>query len=253
MNSIKVFFDLETTGYQGLDMLDENHRIIQFGAVSNIFKFEMNVNPGIAIDHRSTEIHNITTPMVVYAQSIDKVWNTFLKMVDQYDIVYMIAHECFFFDRLMLYKELLRMGITIDFKRFVFVDTKHIIRKMLVDEDSYSLKNLTTKYLPNYKYDNAHTALADCMAMYNLCETLYQFDYTNPILLDEIKILYELNKTNKTLLKKTFNNSINNIKKKFTEDEFEIFIKDLQPELNDLQVKMLKIRVYNDLSLIEIL
>jgi DNA polymerase III epsilon subunit-like protein len=186
-----IYVDVETNGYKGLDILSKYNRIIQFGALSNDFEFEMFVNPGIPISPSSTKFHGINDFMVRDAQRFDKVWEIFLSKLDKNQTHYfLVAHGGTFFDKIMIIKELHRFGVDFDSSRFTFIDTDPILRHHLPNAQSHNLGSLVRQYIPSYNFQGEHTALADCKALKVLIEGMNV--PLEPKVRDDFKLIYEL-------------------------------------------------------------
>lgn len=191
-NKNVVYIDVETTGFQGLDILSKLNRIIQLGAIVGDREFEEYVNPGTNISHMSTKIHGITNDMVKEAQPFHVVWNNFVNtMLDpSVPVYYMVAHGGEFFDRVMIIKELKRLGAEFDNYRFQFVDTDPIFRNTITHAQSYNLGNMVREFMPDYSFEGEHTALADCRALRALTEH-FKLSLV-PIPRKDFKMIYEL-------------------------------------------------------------
>lgn len=166
---MKIYFDLETTGYQGLGYFHPLHRIIQFAAITEDGDtFNSFVNPEIEIDQRSTKLHGITTDQVQNADRLDRVWYNFTSGINlgRRKII-MVAHNCFGFDQLMLERELKRFGLTT--RNIEFHDTEPVFRLQYPSLRSYSLGKLVKHFIPGYQF-RAHDAMEDARALKDLCQ-----------------------------------------------------------------------------------
>lgn len=244
MNNI-IFIDIETNGYRGLDILSKMNRIIQLGAIVNNREYESLVNPGVPINHLSTKFHGINDNMVANKPSFDIVWKHFTStMLDPtVQVYYLVAHGGEFFDRIMIIKELHRLGVKFDNTRYKFIDTDPIFRNILPNAQSHNLGSMIREYLPEYNFKGEHTALADCKALKALVE------HFNPQLVPiprkDFKMIYELDHY-KWLLKEYFRvETTIELSKKIPSFIVYKWIKDNVPGISEEKILMSLIRIYN--------
>lgn len=240
-----VYIDVETNGYRGLEILSKMNRIIQLGAIYNGKEYETLVNPGVPISHLSTKFHGISDSMVASCPSFDIIWNEFVNnfLDPNVPVYYLVAHGGDFFDRIMIVKELHRLGAVFDTNRFKFIDTDPIFRQVAPNAQSHNLGAMIRQYLPDYEFKGEHTALADCRALQALVE------YFKPVLArvqrTDFKMIYELDQ-HKWLLKEHmgFENTIdlaNNM------PSFIVYrwIKQNVPGITEEKINMALLRIYN--------
>ena len=178
---MKIYFDLETTGYGGLGYFHKLHRIIQIGAVTEGGRtFKAFVNPQTKIDARSTNFHGISDDDVVQAETFNKVWKRFMEDFVSYrpsrtSPLVLIAHNCFGFDQLIIEKELHRFGLSTG--HVEFQDTEPTFRYQFPCLKSYNLAKMVKHFIPNYHF-RAHDALEDAKALRALCQQVKMRTYS---------------------------------------------------------------------------
>ena len=161
-----VVFDIETTG---LDTY--NDRIIEIGAVKVedgeiIEEFEELVNPGFPIPYNITRITGIDDVLVEnahYPGVVFTLFNDFIKDVD-----FIIGHNAKRFDYPFVKSEFRRYFVK--HNELEIKDTMWIARAKVKGIRSYSLKSLCSYF--NVSNDDAHRALSDAMATYQIFEEL---------------------------------------------------------------------------------
>ncbi len=163
-----VVFDIETTG---LDTLED--RILEIGAIrvkddQIIAEFNKLINPGIPIPRVVTEINGITDEMVQNEAYPGVVLTEFKNFIAGAE--FLIGHNAIRFDYPFIKSEFKRNFVKHD--DFVIRDTVWIARKKLHRLRNYSLKSLTGYY--GIENVNAHQALSDVYATYNLFIKLNQ-------------------------------------------------------------------------------
>ena len=247
-----IYFDLETTGYFGLNVFEPSHRIIQFAAVGDYFKFNSFIDPGIPITSESTKYHGITDSVIRGSLNIKQVWYQFLNELDAYakehpfDKVFMMAHNCFYFDKIILMKELYSHGIEVDTHRFIFKDTDPMFRYKFPSASSHSLVNLMHDFLPLYKYD-AHSALGDAEALQKLCIELGVNPYNSfSFARRDIKSLYEIRPLGEKLMYDfKILDSIDGLSKNVSPQQFCVWMKNNILGVDDGTIMITLIRIYN--------
>jgi DNA polymerase III epsilon subunit-like protein len=241
-----VYLDLETNGYNGLDILSKYNRIIQIGALCIDFEFETFVNPGVPITRQSTNIHKITDDDVKSAPTFEIAWCNFLEKIGNRKC-FLIAHGGKFFDRVMIIKELYRFGMVYNSEQFTFVDTDPIFRSVLPYAQSHNLGNMVRTYNPDYNFSKEHTALADCKALCGLICHLgidiekYQTDYSN----HGFKKVYELNQYKWLLKEFSGVETTDELAKKLPSFVVYKWIKDNVPGITEERTVMALMRIYD--------
>lgn len=154
-----VVVDIETTG-----LSRANDRIIELGAIrirdgKPVEECDILVNPGIEIDDFISELTGITNEMVKDKPYIDKAIEGFLNFLAD-DII--VGHNVGF-DLGFIKAVCNEKGIV--FERYR-VDTMYLARKALPNLRHHKLKTLCKYY--NIVNENAHRAISDCKATYNV-------------------------------------------------------------------------------------
>lgn len=168
---MRFYFDLETTGHQGVGYFSSEQRIIQLGLVADDgWSFVSYINPGMPIHPNSTAIHGITDNHVQNASGIHTLWIDLTVMIlsgyPNQEHVF-IAHNCFGFDQLVLEKELANVGLNTSMVT-AFHDTEPAFRHAFPNLQSHSLKGMVKHFMPQYCF-RAHDALEDARALQALC------------------------------------------------------------------------------------
>lgn len=239
-----IYIDVETNGYRGLGILSKYNRIVQLGAIVNGMEFEMLVNPGVPINHSSSKFHGINDAMVNDAPTFDKVWERFLSFLNPNIPNYlMVAHGGDFFDKVMIIKELHRLGVHFDSNRFTFIDTDPIFRNVVPNAQSHNLGSMIRQYMPRYCFSGEHTALADCRALKALVE--FMNVPLHPKQRNDFKMIYELD-NHKWLLKEFAGvETTTDLAKRFPSFLVYRWIKNNVPNITDEKAIMAILRIYN--------
>ena len=150
-----VFFDFETTG---LNCYHEN--IIEYafltGEGENETCIESLVNPEKKFDKKISEITGIHPDQLESMTSIDS-HKTFIKQEYTVKEFYMVAHNCYGFD-----KTFLQRVFPEEPSNWYYIDTLVLARKLLPEMYSVSLKSLAKKY--NISEGN-HRARSDTICL----------------------------------------------------------------------------------------
>lgn len=166
--TIRVIYDLETTGFKGLPLMSKSHKIIQISALNldtnNIFSSF--VNPNIKIPIPSSKIHNIYDDDILNSKTINLVFSELIEKLNlnnlnKFDIVEFIAHNNQYFDEIILNKEIEISKLPFSVK---FFDTLPFIKTHFPKLISYKLTSLY-QYFYNTNFSNAHNAEADVLAL----------------------------------------------------------------------------------------
>lgn len=204
-----IYFDLETTGYRGCNKYSLKHQIIQFAALEctkdgEVF-FCRYVKPDVPILQRSTDFHNITNEMVANAAPLGKVWGEFLSTYEigkKADPIVLVAHNAHSFDRVVLLKELSRLGIGLHshtnvmigdsllyFRHLAPADLRNKIEASTQARSKYNLSNLY-KFYTQKEIPNAHDAGADVSALAYVCTQAQinwnTFPFLCPLAIDSV-------------------------------------------------------------------
>lgn len=177
-----VFFDLETTG---VDVAKD--RIVEI-ALLKIHKcgkeevYVKRVNPECPIPPEASEVHGIYDGDVEKAPKFKEIAKDIVRFIEGCD---MAGYNSNKFDVPLLAEELIRAGVDYDLRRSRFIDVQNIFHKM----EKRTLA-AAYKFYCNQEIENAHSALADTKATYEVLKA--QLDmYQN--------VPYEDYKGNKTL------------------------------------------------------
>lgn len=175
-----VFFDLETTGIN-----ISRDRIIEVSIlkVSPNGKEESRtwrVNPEMPIPKESTEIHGITDEDVKDCPTFKEIAKTLAALIKGCDLAGYNSNR---FDIPMLAEEFLRVGVDVDLNKRKFVDVQTIFHKM-----EQRTLSAAYRFYCNKDLENAHTAMADTMATYEVLKA--QLD-RYPTLKNDVNYLSE--------------------------------------------------------------
>ena len=154
------FFDLETTGIS-----ITNDRIVEI-AILKLFpneKIEKKiwlVNPQIPIPKEVSAIHGITDEKVKDAPIFKKISKLIYNFIKDSDLA---GYNSDRFDIPLLMEEFLRSDISFETKNLKTIDIQTIFHKK-------EQRNLTAalKFYCNKKFENAHSAMADTQATYEV-------------------------------------------------------------------------------------
>jgi DNA polymerase III epsilon subunit-like protein len=191
-----LYFDLESNGFKnGPSVVSKYHRIVQFCVVNEQNEvFERVVNCGMRIPTESTAIHRITTEQSREGPTFADMWDEFLEQVERWmsakrrktddsvhPTVYLVAHNCFGFDALLLKLEWERIHyVQPDWLKFV--DTLPFFKDrfpLLLDRDPstqpFNLGHLYEHFFQE-PLEGAHDAKSDVLGLKRLVdETGFQF------------------------------------------------------------------------------
>lgn len=171
--NLVVCFDVETNGFQGLNIFSRLHRVIEIGfrwGEEEDEHLEDLVTPAKLILHpKSTKIHNIEPKMLVGCNTFIETWELFKKKsrFSKHEKVYMVAHNCFFFDKIMLEKEHIPKE---DLNRIIWVDTYPLLKKLLPkhEQENFKLMTVYHKLFPNASQVNAHRVFDDVLVLWRV-------------------------------------------------------------------------------------
>jgi len=157
-----VFFDIESTGLNtGTDRIVEIAmlKIYPDGSQENMV---YRVNPTIPIPRAASDIHGITDADVAGKPAFSDIAGQVASFMRGSDIG---GYNSDKFDIPMLAEEFSRAGVEIDLKRMNFVDVQVIFFKK-------EPRNLAAayKFYCNKELDNAHSALADVSATWEILQ-----------------------------------------------------------------------------------
>lgn len=160
LNKPICFFDLETTG---IDVARD--RIVEIAIVKvypngNKESKTWLVNPTIPIPPQSAAIHGITDEKVANEPTFAQLASQVYQMIKDSDLAGFNSDR---FDIPLLAEELLRAGVDFDMKNRVTVDVQTIFHKK--EERTLSA---AYRFYCNQTLENAHSALADTEATYEI-------------------------------------------------------------------------------------
>lgn len=155
-----VFIDLETTGLN-----IANDRIIEIAALKiepngNKSQFVQVINPQIPIKQESTVFHGFKDADVKDKPSFKEIGNRLLDFIKGCDFAGYNSNK---FDIPLLAEEFLRADIDFDMKNRSMIDVQNIFYRM----EQRTLK-AAYKFYCNKPLKNAHSALADIEATYEI-------------------------------------------------------------------------------------
>ncbi|MCK5845801.1 MAG: ribonuclease H-like domain-containing protein [Bacteroidales bacterium] len=155
-----IFFDLETTGINAA-----RDRIVEIGAIKVMpngaeLKLEQRINPGIKIPRQTSNIHGIFDEDVKDMPTFKEFAPELIQFFENADLAGYNSNR---FDVPLLAEEFLRADIDFDMKNRKLIDVQTIFMKM----EQRSLSAAYKFYL-NKKMENAHAAMADVQATYDV-------------------------------------------------------------------------------------
>ncbi len=157
-----VFFDLETTG---IDICKD--RIVEISMIkvmpdgSEIVK-NRRINPTIPIPKEASEVHHIYDEDVKDCPTFKEIAKSLAAFIEGCDFAGFNSNK---FDVPLLAEEFIRAGVDIDLKKRKFIDVQTIFHKM-------EQRTLVAAYqfYCGKSLDNAHSALADTRATYEVLQ-----------------------------------------------------------------------------------
>lgn len=188
LNKPIVFFDIEATG---LDISKD--RIVEI-SILKVFtdgheeSCTYRVNPEIPINESATNVHGITNDDVKDCPTFKSISKTISKIIEGSDIGGFNSNR---FDIPLLAEEFLRCDNPIDLRRCKFIDVQTIFHKM----EKRTLE-AAYKFYCNKELVNAHSALADAKATYEVLQA--QLDLY-PTLENDVNMLAEFSSQNKNV------------------------------------------------------
>lgn len=158
-----IFYDTETTGTQ----IDKD-RVVEIAAYNGKTEetFVSYINPEIPIPKDASDIHGITTEMVVSSPLFPEVFEKFRAFCGSQAVL--VAHNNDHFDQPLLEKECLRHGIA--FLNCEFIDSLKWAQKYRPDLPKHNLQYLRQVY--GFEENRAHRALDDVMILYQVFSAL---------------------------------------------------------------------------------
>ena len=155
-----VFFDLETTGVQpGTDHIVEIC-LLKVAVNGEITTYTHRVNPGMPIPKEAMDVHGITNEMVKDEPTFKQLAPEIANFIGDSDLAGYNSNR---FDVPLLVEEFLRVGINFEMTNRKTIDVQNIFHRM----EPRTLK-AAYKFYCGKKLENAHSALADTMATYEI-------------------------------------------------------------------------------------
>ena len=182
-NSI-IFFDLETTG---LDIAKD--RIVELCYIriepnGNEEAKSMRINPECHIPEEASKVHGITDEDVKDCPTFKQIATTLWQTFEGCDLAGYTSNK---FDIPLLVEEFMRAGVDVDLSRRKLVDVQNIYHKL-------ERRTLIAayKYYCGKDLENAHSALADTQATYEVLQA--QLDKYPTELQNDIQFLADYSK-----------------------------------------------------------
>ena len=182
------FFDLETTGAKvGKDRIVEI-AILRVDTNNQESQKVWRINPEMDISFQATQVHGISNQMVEIEPNFAHYSNEIYQFIKGCDLAGFNAIK---FDIPILVEELIRADIDFDFSRIRMIDSQVIYHKKEPRNLSAALKFYCNKNL-----ENAHSALEDTIATYEVFKAqLDRYDDLEP----NMDFLNEYTKRNNNL------------------------------------------------------
>jgi len=175
-----AFFDLETTGLDQVKDRIVEIAIVRINVDGSRDQYEKRVNPEMPISEESSSIHGIYDEDVKNAPTFKQIAHEVNKFIANCDLGGYNSNK---FDLPVLAEELLRAGISVDFKSRKLVDVQQVFYK----KEPRTLA-AAYKFYCQEELVNAHNALADVEATVAVLEA--QLD-KYPELGNEVQGLHE--------------------------------------------------------------
>lgn len=177
-----IIFDIETTG---LNPFKEKIIEISFTKLKNNTGNTILIHPEMNISDESTEIHKITNEMVEDENTFEEIIDDLEKDLlckSNGEPIYLIAHNCFCFDELMIKHEYEKINRKIP-KQFIFLDTLPIVRALIKDIENHKQPTLKKYFNINeISEEHAHTAMGDVLVLAEIWENLKKIQEENELI-----------------------------------------------------------------------
>ena len=189
LNRPIVFFDIESTG---LDIATD--RIVELCLIKvypdgSEEAHTMRFNPGKPISPEATQITGIYDADVADCPPFKEKAASVAKLLENSDIAGFNSNA---FDIPLLVEEFIRAGINFDIHKFKFVDVQNIYHKL-----ERRTLSAAYKFYCNKDLENAHSALADTRATYEVL--MAQLDMYPDDLQNDIAYLSEFSRRNRNV------------------------------------------------------
>ena len=179
-----IFFDLETTG---LDIAKD--RIVELCYIrvepnGNEEAKSMRINPEVHIPEEASKVHGIYDEDVKDCPTFKQIAKTLWQTFEGCDLAGYNSNK---FDVPLLVEEFMRAGVEVDLSKRKLVDVQNIYHKL-------ERRTLIAayKYYCNKDLENAHSALADTQATYEVLQA--QLDKYPDDLQNDIQFLSDYSK-----------------------------------------------------------
>lgn len=184
-----IFFDLETTG---VDVCKD--RIVEICYIKifpngNEVARNMRINPGMHIPEASSQVHGITDEDVKDCPRFKEVAREIANDFEGCDVAGFNSNR---FDLPMLAEEFLRAKVDIDLSRHRAIDVQVIYHKL-----EQRTLSAAYKFYCNANLENAHSALADTRATYEILKA--QLDRYPDVLKNDVDFLSEFSSFGKSV------------------------------------------------------
>ena len=184
-----VFFDIESTG---LNVATD--RIVEICAVKVMPNGDQEIktrriNPTIPISAEAQAVHGISNEDVKDCPTFKEIAKSLAKWMEGCDFA---GYNSIKFDIPLLAEEFLRVGIDFDFRKRNLVDVQNIFHKM-----EQRTLSAAYKFYCNKDLENAHSALADTRATYEVL--MAQLDMYPDDLQNDIAYLSEFSRRNRNV------------------------------------------------------
>ena len=157
-----AFIDLETTGINvGKDKIVEL-AVVKISPNGNKETLEQRINPGIPIPEATSKIHGIYDQDVKDMPEFKEFAPTLVSFIGNSDLAGYNSNK---FDIPLLVEEFLRVDVDFDMKNRKLIDVQNIFMRM-----EQRTLSAAYKFYLDKKLENAHSALADVTATYEILE-----------------------------------------------------------------------------------
>lgn len=179
-----IFFDLETTGTNIVFDRIVELCYIKVYPNGNEESKSMRINPEMHIPESSSAIHGIYDADVVDCPTFKDIAKSLADTFEGCDIAGFNSNR---FDVPLLVEEFLRVGIDIDLRKRKFIDVQNIYHKL-----ERRTLSAAYKFYCNKDLENAHSALADTRATYEVL--MAQLDHYPEELQNDMAFLSEFSR-----------------------------------------------------------
>lgn len=158
-----IFLDLETTGINIVSDRIVEIALLKIHPDGREEEFLKRVNPEMPIPEEAKSIHGISDEDVKNEPTFKEIAKTLTKFMEGCDFAGFNSNR---FDIPLLAEEFLRAGVDVDLKKRKFIDVQAIFHKM-------EKRTLVAayKYYCGKKLDDAHSAMADTKATYQVLQS----------------------------------------------------------------------------------